>query len=500
MRTRAQDRPAFLHKVAKQRAGSPLVLLLACFVVPLYLSVTLPLALVALVHRCLPFFRHRARPGARHQLDNEATAAITAAQAVFPPRASRPVDIVVLGATGLAGGLLAEFLLTEHPGKVVALGGRSLQKLEAVRVRLGAPASTQLIAADANDLGSLFNMCRHAKVVATTVGPFKRFGNLLYHACAHSGTAYCDITGEADWVSHMSKLYDPVAQRTGASLLSFCGVDSVPSELGAMEVCRQFQAAHPDGGSVQRVETVVTRFKGGMPAGTLETVVGVMDGTDQLQRAPPGSPSTSTRSKKASTSIVGLMRGPHASSTFRQVGIPFFMAPTNASAVRTANSLVGFARDVSYTERWGFPDLSAALSTFLGILLVLPWIGLPLLRGISRGLGFLPKASAGHAAYGEKEMLAGSISFLVAASGSDATGQAVTSALRLSGLGDAGGAFTAICQGTIAALLSDQDNSGILTGAGLTPAAALGAALPAALIQTGLVFIEPLGKDDALLR
>jgi short subunit dehydrogenase-like uncharacterized protein len=498
LRARADgDRDACLARVARQRPGRPplCVALAALVAVPVALALALPLALAALAARCLCC---RPAPRGRGTLDCEATAAVTAAQAPFPPRAARPVDVVVLGATGLAGGLLAEFLLAEHPDKRIALAGRSRAKLAAVRARLGA-ADAPLIVADATDLQSLFDLCRQVQVVASTVGPYKRFGNLLYHACAHSGTAYADITGEADWVRHMAKIYDPVARRTGASLLSFCGVDSVPSEMGAIEACRRFRSAH-GGAEPTHVETVVTRFKGGIPAGTLETVAGVVDGTDTLQRRPAGSGRGTARPKRGRTTIAGVLGGPSRSRAFQQWTTPFIMAHVNANTVRTANARVGFAPGgITYTERRGWPDLSAAVTDYATMACALPFVALPLLRRCGRALGALPAAGAGAAAYSEKVMLTGSVAFLVAASGKDASGGAAVSALRVSGLGDAGGAFTAVCHGTIAALLCDAEAK-IPAGAGLTPAATLGEALPAALQATGLVFIESLAADDAVLR
>ena len=500
LRARATNKKEFLTKVARQHPGNPLYLCVFLLVVlPLYLVVTVPAVLLGLLHRCFV----RPKKQSNTQLNTTEVAAMTSEQLPFAERSSRPIDVVVLGATGLAGGLLAEYLVTEHPTATVAFAGRSQQKLELFRqtlqLKTGVDTShIQIIVADAFHLPSLFDMCRQTKVVATTVGPFKRFGNLVYHACAHSGTAYADITGEPDWVHSMTKMYDGIAKASGASLVSYCGVDSIPSEMGTHEVCRMFHETH--GGNVEQVETVVTRFKGGIPAGTFETVAGIVDGTDVVQLPPlpvqarAAVVDHTVSPRMGSTAIVGLMQLPTSSTNFQQWTIPFFMASTNAAAVRSSNALVGFAPALRYTERWGFPDFSSAVLTFVGVILVLPWIMLPLLRRGGRAIGVLPKAGAGAAAYDAKIMLSGSVSFLLAASGKDRNGQKAAAAIRVSGLGDAGGAFTAVCHGSIAILLADTTKTQ-LTGAGLTPMATLGTVLPKALLHTGLIFVEPFSLD-----
>ena len=265
----------------------------------------------------------------------------------------------------------AEYLVTEHPSLKIGLAGRTLTKLQTVKDALPGRPDVELIVADTGDAQSLFEMCRRGRVIATTVGPFARFGNLVYHACALSGTHYCDITGEPAWVNHMAKLYGAAARKSGASLVSFSGVDSIPSDLGTYLVCRKFTRAHGaeeaggeggggggSGARIERVEAVVTRFKGAAPAGTIETVAGVVDATDALQSPPaaahldgPALPPPAGKTK-----AVGLGGGVSESAAFVQSTTPFFMATTNASAVRSSNAAAGYAKDFEYTERWGFPD------------------------------------------------------------------------------------------------------------------------------------------------
>lgn len=252
----------------------------------------------------------------------------------------------------------------------------------------------------------------------------------------------------------------------------------------------------------------MTRFKGGSPAGTIETVAGVCDGTDVLQRAPQttkdGSSASSLDAKpeppRGRTKVASLFAPLQRSTTFRQWTAPFFMAPTNSSVVRRTNTLLGYAPNLTYSERWGFPDMGGALTIFLGLyVMALPWVGLPLLRGILRLCNVLPGKSAGAKAVTEKECTAGSVSFLVGASGTSKSGLPATTALRFSGLGDPAVIHTAVCQGEIAALLAQASTADHARPGTQTPVSAVGGErLRGALEKTGMVLIEAV--EPALLR
>ena len=481
--------PPLLHP---QRGISPVITALLYLVgIPLWLVVTIPSVAVAL---CVRVFYLLA--GKRTKMRDDLLVDLPEVEeAGVPARSDRPLDIVVLGATGLTGGALVEYLTRQHPDLKIGLAGRTLKKLEAVRAARGA-AGQELIVADIGDLDALVAMCKRTRVVATTVGPFKRYGNRVYHACAHTGTHYADITGEADWVGHMGRAYDDVAKRTGAAIVSCCGVDSVPSDVGTYLACTRFEEEH--GSKARRVESVMTRFKGGAPSGTIDTVAGLADGIDRLQRI-AGSKSKDAKDAKDAgfrTKIVGLLTPVAASSKFKQWTIPFFMAMTNSNMVRRTNKILGYAPDMQYTERWGFPDASSAFAMFLGFYtFALPYILLHPLRKVVMQLGLLPKPGVGTAAVSIEVAAAGSLSMLIAASGtSAASGEEVTTQLRFSGIGDPGVAHTCVCQAEIARLLAlgaRNEGEGVRAGAGLTPVAAVGGApLAEALEKTGLVFID----------
>ena len=123
----------------------------------------------------------------------------------------RQFEIVLYGASGFTGQLVAEYLAQHHPDLKWAIAGRNGGKLEALRNTLGQPALPILIA-DSDDGPALTAMVQQARVVITTVGPYARHGSPLLEACAREGTHYCDLTGEAQWLAEVYERVDPIAR------------------------------------------------------------------------------------------------------------------------------------------------------------------------------------------------------------------------------------------------------------------------------------------------
>src|SRR3978361_1672176 len=117
---------------------------------------------------------------------------------------SSKFDIVVYGATGFTGQLVAEYLAAQYKadaGLKWAMAGRSKDKLATVRDAIGAPADTPLIVADASDPASLKAMLAQTKSVITTVGPYQLYGADLLAACVASGTDYLDLCVQPLWTA-----------------------------------------------------------------------------------------------------------------------------------------------------------------------------------------------------------------------------------------------------------------------------------------------------------
>ncbi|MFJ3230612.1 saccharopine dehydrogenase family protein [Streptomyces sp. NPDC086787] len=180
----------------------------------------------------------------------------------------RPYDIVLFGATGFVGTLTAEYLAAHAPaGLRWAIAGRDLERLESLRERLPGGADIGVLHADVQSPGTLRALAEHARVVATTVGPYVRHGEELVAACADAGTDYLDITGEPEFVDLMYVRHDARARETGARLLHACGFDSVPHDLGAYFTVRQLPEGVPL--TVDGFVTADAAFSGGTWASAL---------------------------------------------------------------------------------------------------------------------------------------------------------------------------------------------------------------------------------------
>jgi short subunit dehydrogenase-like uncharacterized protein len=266
---------------------------------------------------------------------------------------SSKFDIVLYGATGFTGQLVAEYLARHYTGGGApkwAMAGRSLDKLAAVRDAIGAPADTALIVADASDAASLQAMVDQTKSVVTTVGPYLLYGNELVAACAASGTDYFDLCGETPWMRRIIDAHQLTAQRSGARIMFSCGYDSLPFELGVFR-CQE-AAKKKFGAPVSRVKGRIRAMKGTFSGGTAASGRALFEaaakdsGLLALMRDP--------------FSLTPGFQGPKQPPGNRPIYdddlqawvTPFFMANINTRNVHRSNMLMGFpyGRDFVYDE------------------------------------------------------------------------------------------------------------------------------------------------------
>jgi short subunit dehydrogenase-like uncharacterized protein len=187
---------------------------------------------------------------------------------------SADFDVILHGATGFTGRLVAEHFTQHHPDVRWAMSGRSADKLVAVRDAIGAPADTPLVVADADDPAALRAMVRRTKAVITTVGPYQLYGSDLVAACAETGTDYLDLCGEPAWMRQMIDAHERKAQESGARILFSCGFDSIPFELGVWFV--QQAAIGSFGAAAARVKGRVRAMRGGYSGGTAASLKATM--------------------------------------------------------------------------------------------------------------------------------------------------------------------------------------------------------------------------------
>ncbi len=184
-------------------------------------------------------------------------------------------DIVVHGATGFTGRLVIEYLLARgDTGLRWAMGGRSLDKLAAVRDEVGAPASTPLVVTDNANPASLAALMTRTRLVLTTVGPYQLYGSALVQACAEHGVDYVDLCGEPAWMRQMIDAHHATAQACGARIVFSCGFDSIPFDLGVWML--QDQMVKRFGAPAPRVRGRVRKMKGTFSGGTAASLKATM--------------------------------------------------------------------------------------------------------------------------------------------------------------------------------------------------------------------------------
>ena len=263
-------------------------------------------------------------------------------------------DIIIYGATGYTGRLVAEYLSNHYgedsTGPKWAMAGRSQEKLEAVRDEIGAPANTPLVVANADDDADLEAMCARTKVVLTTVGPYQLYGNKLVAACVKTGTDYADLCGEPAWMAEKIAEHHEAAKASGARICFSSGFDSIPFDLGVLMTQKAAQARFgaPSPKIRGRVRAMAGTFSGGTAASLGATM----------------------KAAAKNPSIINVLRNPFALAPgFEGPGqptgmiplyeedlgkwsAPFVMAPINTKNVHRTNFLLGhpYGEDFQYDE------------------------------------------------------------------------------------------------------------------------------------------------------
>ena len=186
---------------------------------------------------------------------------------------NREFDIIVYGATGYTGRLVAEYLIGKS-GLKWAMAGRSADKLAEVRDLIDAPADTPLIVADASDPATLDAMAKRANVILTTVGPYQLYGNELVAACVANGTDYTDLCGEPAWMRQKIDAHDAAAKASGARICFSAGFDSIPFDLGVLML--QKHCIEKFGSPAPRVKGRVRAMAGKFSGGTAASLKATM--------------------------------------------------------------------------------------------------------------------------------------------------------------------------------------------------------------------------------
>jgi short subunit dehydrogenase-like uncharacterized protein len=266
---------------------------------------------------------------------------------------SSKYDIVVYGATGFTGQLVAEYLAAHYRDDTQlkwAMAGRSLDKLKSVREAIGASADTPLIAADSSDVASLKAMIAQTRLVISTVGPYQLYGAELLAACAVSGTDYVDLCGEPVWMRQMIDAQQANAQQSGARIVFSCGFDSLPFELGVF-FC-QGEAKKVFGAPAHRVKGRVRAMKGTFSGGTYASIKATFAAAakDLSLVAMLKNPFVLTPGFEGPKQPPG--NKPAFDEELNSWTAPFVMSTINTRSIHRSNMLMGFpyGREFVYDE------------------------------------------------------------------------------------------------------------------------------------------------------
>jgi len=263
-----------------------------------------------------------------------------------PRPAERDFDIIVYGATGFAGRLVARYLAEHAPsGMRIALAGRSAPKLAEIAESLPGAQTWQLVTADASNEHAIRIMAGMTRVLITTVGPYLKYGLPLVRACAEAGTHYVDLTGETLFIRRSIDDCDAIAKETGAKIVHSCGFDSIPSDLGVFAL--HLAAARDGDGRLGRTKMAVVSASGGFSGGTIASAMHQMSetrGNPALAKvlADPYALSPD-RAAEPSPGDGPDRRSASFDTDWKAWASPFVMALINTRVVRRSNALLDYA-------------------------------------------------------------------------------------------------------------------------------------------------------------
>ncbi|CAI5739579.1 unnamed protein product [Hyaloperonospora brassicae] len=416
-------------------------------------------------------------------------------------------DVIVYGATGFTGALVARYLASESESSLGsptavkwAIAARSATKLAHVKEQLKAKLpevdpslidAIPVVVADSSNEESLVQMVQQTKVVVSLVGPYKLYGELLIKACAENGVHYCDLTGEIVWVNEMMASYGSAAAKSGAVLVNCCGFESIPSDLTAFVVSDYIQQKRHASTSV--IDLYYTAVKGEASGGTLASVFTIMETSTTKQLRASRNPffltDEKTIAEKKAAGLVEpnttgiLVRYDKAMRAWHSL---FIGGSVNQAVVHRSNYLLQnkYGRNFVYHERMAIGGLFMQVLATVGTVLVTTVLYFSWTRALLKRLVRAPGQGPS-----EETMLKGY--FVVDAVGYSEDGKLAARA-KVVGSGDPGYRLTSRLVAECAFCLAKDEfgESSHLEGGFYTPASAFGHKLADRLQKKNLITFE----------
>ena len=280
---------------------------------------------------------------------------------------SNPFDIILWGATGYTGQLVADYLAQNADSSVRwAIAGRNQEKLEKLRASLALP-DLPILLGDSQDQASLEAIVAQTRVIISTVGPYALYGTPLVAACVAQGVSYCDLTGEALWMRQNIDTFQAQAEETGARIVHCCGYDSIPSDLGTLVLQEHAKAVY--GRYCHDVQYISWAASGGFSGGTVASMLNMVEETkdDKAKAKLLANPYNLVPEREPDWSQADQADARFDEALQVWTG-PFVMASINSRVVRRSNALLGwpYGEDFRYNESMKMPNRAAAIGFSAG--------------------------------------------------------------------------------------------------------------------------------------
>jgi len=422
----------------------------------------------------------------------------------------RAYEIVLWGATGFTGRLVAEHLADRYDATDLdwAIAGRDREKLETLRGELAEIdpdwESLDILVGDAFDREGLDAIAERTRVVCTTVGPYAKYGSNVVGACVENGTHYCDLSGEVPWMRRVIDEHHEDARERGVRIVHSCGFDSLPSDLGTLLV--QQHAEETFGTACSTVRSFVRSNSLSVSGGTFASMLELYE---ELSRNPDvrgilQNPYSLAPSGERSGPDEGSQRLPRYDGDVGQWTAPFIMAAVNEKTVHRSNALLGYpwGRAFRYDEvvptGAGLPGAVSAAGIAGGLALSTAAMAVsPVRRLVDRYL--LPDSGEGPS---REEIEGGAFEVRLLGTGRSAeTNEEFAIEGTVAADRDPGYGATARMIGESAVCLANGDTDTTLDGGVLTPASGIGTSLVDRLEDVGMSFTvderAPVEQDSA---
>jgi short subunit dehydrogenase-like uncharacterized protein len=281
----------------------------------------------------------------------------------------KPFDFILYGATSFVGQIMTRYLATYSAENFSwAIAGRNETKLLELKQSLHLNELPHFVAEADSEIG-LLALCAQAKAIVSTVGPYALYGETLVRVCSQSGTDYCDLTGEPQWINKMLDKYELDAKKSGARIVHCTGFDSIPSDLGVyklQQACIE-ETAKP----AKHIKMRVRKLKGTASGGTIASMLNVFKETkeDPALRKVLVNPYVLCPRDHLFSQRQKSHKGVEFDESLGIWTMPFVMAAINERIVHRSNALLNnqYGNDFLYDEAMTAKGRFQAWTVTLGL-------------------------------------------------------------------------------------------------------------------------------------